>query len=264
MNNKVGTYILVLLAGIVGIFVTLLLMNSFSKITAVILVGIIYFFGGLGVGGLGLQKSWLAWVLLASPVCLTFGDITLDFFDLSRDHPGNVWMAYMWLAAMPPLASLAGLFFGKNFQNQDQLDFGLKRPFKKFLEAAGTVLVPLGLGFMGMFLAMIINFILYMNLQNNPDFKGTAFISYPISFGLIAGLLGYYRKNWLLNSLLVCAFPAFYFLLFIPLKNTTTEANNANHIMFPAIFLTIIVAVAAGFFTHKMRERRVDLSAPSH
>ena len=255
MKNKLILYLFALLAGLGGLFTTFILMNSFSKMTAVILVGILYFFLSLAVGRLPMKKLWLGWLLLIFPVFITFFPSAFGYF---QTPDSAVWgtdlqVALASLAIIPSITGLAGIYWGnKSFkarQSSTPAD-EKKLSFQRILSVLGNTVLVTGLGFAGMIAVMLIGFLTYM-----LKIKVSTYVSYPLVFALIAGAWSYYHNNWLKNALLICLLPAFYFLVLMPAKHPISwrqpDWSDPNLGMMLTMIVTIMVALLTAYFSDK-------------
>ncbi|TNE56724.1 MAG: hypothetical protein EP344_11990 [Bacteroidetes bacterium] len=255
MKDNAIRYVYPLLIGIFGTFVSSILMNSFSKPVTFVLVGLVYVFMGLYVGRMGLRKFWLGWLLLAAPALVSYAMPVVTQFELLWTEGRTLLSALVLMAVVPLPTSLAGAYWGRHTLEQEKVA-GMEGPMSRLLRGLTDALLPLSMGFLGMFLVMFAGFAAFMLGQKNTEFTVYPYVVHAVVFGLLAGLLSYFRGRWLWNSALVCAFPVFYHLILQPVLhyyNPPEQALRQEGLMFQVIPLAVVVAFLAGYVAGRLR-----------
>ncbi len=252
MKKEIIPYLIALVAGAMGLFVTMIIWNSFYQMTAVVLLSLIFLITGGWIGRLGISNIFLGWLVLHLVILGTFiPDIFLVTEGVSRDSSLRLAVKVLPIWAVPMAFSLVGLWLGKKSLSEGMAVW--QQSLAGVIKMFGNYLLPVMLGLFGMFTVMFFGFAVYMLEVNTPVM---VFI-YPLVFAALAGSLSYFRDSWQADSLLVCLLPVFYWCVLQPVKGDFAwndwSMEGGVFMTFIIMPLTVAAALLAGFFIQKRK-----------
>lgn len=250
MSTSRTTIIRPFLMGVGGMALSYSAMMASAPKTMAVATGVVYFIMGIVLGRLQ-PRSWrYAPLILVAPLALVFIPMGIQVYLFFFPVAAALGAAY--------LGTIAGAYWQRRLGSIASDPDAAKRRQEQFRDFSNRFLLPLSLGFAGMFLSMFSLFFGFMLGLEFPLYV----VAYPLIYAAMGALLGMKNPHWLSTAFLLCLLPLLYWVVLQPLKHGLdfqTGGWEGHTAMLFVMLATFLLTALAGYAAARRAGRALPM-----